>query len=316
MKLGLFLSSEEYRPDELVAQAKQAAAAGFEGLWISDHFHPWLDAQGQSPFVWSMIGAVSQVCDLPITTAVTCPIQRIHPVIVAQAAATSAVLTGGRFQLGVGTGEALNESIVGDVWPPAAIRQDMLEEAVELMRALWTGEVVTFDGDFYTVHHARIYTLPETPPPVYVSAYGPRAVEVAARIGDGFVSTRPDARLLSAWREKGGGDKPAQGGMKVCYALDEQEAVRTAHEKWRSSGLPGEMGQILPTPEHFEQASSLVTEEMTAKEFVCGADPKRHLEQIRKYADAGFDELYIAPIGPHHAEMIAFYESEILPAVR
>src|SRR3954447_6365419 len=175
--IGYFLSCEQYGPRELVAQAVAAERAGFEALWISDHFHPWNDEQGQSPFVWGIIGALSQACSLPVTTAVTCPTVRIHPAVVAQAAATAAVQLDGRFTLGVGTGEALNEHVLGDVWPPADVRLEMLEEAVELMRELWAGEVVTRQGKHYRTDAARIYTLPDEPPPVFVSAFGPKALE-------------------------------------------------------------------------------------------------------------------------------------------
>src|SRR2546423_9342606 len=191
MRIGYFLSCEESAPAELLEQARAAEQAGFEALWISDHYHPWTDAQGQSPFVWSMIGALSQVCRLPITTAVTCPTVRIHPAIIAQSAATSAVLTEGRFRLGIGSGEALNEHILGDAWPSADVRLEMLEEAVEVMRELWTGEFVDHHGEYYMVENARIYTLPDEPVPVYVSGFGPKSIDLAARIGDGYVSTMP-----------------------------------------------------------------------------------------------------------------------------
>src|SRR4051812_35810556 len=161
MRIGYFLSSEEYTPAEMIDQARGAERAGFEGLWISDHYHPWVDAQGQSAFVWSTIGALSQVCRLPVTTAVTCPTVRIHPAVIAQAAATSAVLHEGRFVLGVGTGEALNEHIFGDAWPNHDVRAEMLEESIEVMRALWQGGFVTHHGKHYTVEHARVYTLPD-----------------------------------------------------------------------------------------------------------------------------------------------------------
>lgn len=262
-----------------------------------------------------MIGALSQIADLPVTTAVTCPTVRIHPAIVAQAAATSGVLTHGKFALGVGSGEALNESIMGDVWPPAEIRQDMLEEAIELMRKLWSGDVVNHYGEYYTLHHARIYTLPENPPPVYVSGFGENSTRLAGRIGDGYVSTRPDAELVQLFRESGGAGKPVVGGTKACYAQDVEEARKMVHTRWRSSGLPGELAQILPTPQHFEQASQLVTPEMMAKEIVCGADVSAHLEQVRKFQEAGFDELYVAPVGPHFLELIDLYAKEVLPTV-
>jgi G6PDH family F420-dependent oxidoreductase len=315
MRIGYFLSCEEYTPAELVEQAKAAADAGFEGLWISDHFHPWNNEQGNSPFVWSVIGAISQVCDLPVTTAVTCPMIRTHPAIIAQAAATSAEMLGGKFILGVGTGEALNEHILGDVWPSADVRLEMLEEAVALIRELWTGEVVTTEGKHYKVDHARIYNLPETPPEIYVSGFGPKATDLAARIGDGFINTAPDDELLTQFKEASGG-KPAHAGAKVAFAPTREEGWEHAHRLWPNAGLPGEMAQILPTPEHFQQATQLVTEEMTRDSVVAGNDPAEHLEQVKKYADAGFDELYVANMGPHYQEMIAFYGEQIIPELR
>jgi G6PDH family F420-dependent oxidoreductase len=315
MRIGYFLSSEEYTPAELIAQARGAEAAGFEALWISDHYHPWIDAQGQSAFVWSMIGALSQACRLPVTTAVTCPTVRIHPAVLAQAAATSAVLHSGRFVLGVGTGEALNEHILGDAWPGADVRLEMLEEAVEVMRKLWRGDYTYHRGKHYTVENARIYTLPETPPPVYVSGFGPKSVEVAARIGDGYISTMPDAKLVNRFREGGGQGKPTQGGFKASFANTEDEAVRIAYERWPNSGVPGELSQVLPSPKHFEQASKLVRPEAMRETFVCGNDPEPHLEMIRKYADAGFDEVYVANTGPHFQGLFDLYAKRVLPSL-
>src|SRR3954464_9340758 len=179
MRFGYFLSCEEYSPTELVEQAVAAETAGFESLWISDHFHPWNDEHGQSPFVWGIIGALSQACSLPVTTAVTCPTTRIHPAVIAQAAATAAVQLDGKFNLGVGSGEALNEHILGDAWPSADVRLEMLEEAVEVIRELWTGEQVEHYGAHYAVENARIYTRPDEPPPILVSGFGSKSVELA-----------------------------------------------------------------------------------------------------------------------------------------
>jgi G6PDH family F420-dependent oxidoreductase len=293
-----------------------AEQAGFESLWISDHYHPWNDEQGQSPFVWSMIGAISQVCDLPVETAVTCPTLRMHPAIVAQAAATSAVLTGGRFALGVGSGEALNEHILGTPWPTASVRLEMLEEAVDVMRRLWSGETVTHRGRHYTVEAARLYTLPEQPPPVYVSAFGPKALETAARIGDGYISTSPDAEMVKQFRSLAGSDKPAHAGVKVAYAETREEGIDHAHRLWANSGLPGELAQVLPSPKHFEQASSLVTKDMTASAVVGGNDVAEHVDVFTPYAEAGFDMVYVANMGPHYRDMIAMYGSEALPELR
>src|SRR3954468_10096013 len=310
MRVCYLLSCEEFPPAELLNQARLAEEAGFAGLWISDHFHPWNDEQGQSPFVWSMIGAIGQATSLPILTAVTCPTVRIHPAIVAQAAATSALLVKGGFTLGVGTGEALNEHILGGNWPPAPIRMDMLEEAIEVMRALWTGKMTNHHGTHYTVEQARLYTVPDQPVPVYVSGFGPRATELAANVGDGFINVKPDADAVSQFRHASGG-KPAIAGSKACYAATEDEARTIAHRLWGNEGLPGELAQLLPLPRHFEQASQLVTPDMIS--MPCGPDPKPHLEMVKTYADAGYDMLYVAAVGPHYREMIKLYGEEILP---
>jgi G6PDH family F420-dependent oxidoreductase len=313
MRIGYFLSSEEYSPAQMIDQAKGAERAGFTGLWISDHYHPWVDAQGQSAFVWSTIGALSQACGLPITTAVTCPTVRIHPAVIAQAAATSAVLTGGRFRLGVGTGEALNEHIFGDAWPEADVRLEMLEEAVEIMRELWKGGNVSYRGKHYTVENARIYTLPEKPVEILISGFGPKAIEVAARIGEGYVSTMPDADMVREFRSSGGGDRVCQAGFKAAFAATEDAGAEIAFEKWPNAGLPGELSQVLPTPKHFEQASQLVTKDMIKESFVCGNDPGAHLEMLGRYADAGFDEVYVANTGPNWQGLLDLYAKEIIP---
>ena len=314
MRFGYFLSSEEYSPAELVEQAKAAERAGFDALWISDHYHPWNDEQGQSAFVWGVIGAVSQACALPVTTAVTCPTVRIHPAVIAQAAATAAVQLEGRFILGVGTGEALNEHILGDAWPAVDVRLEMLEEAVDLIRELWKGEPVTSRGRHYRCDRARIYTRADEPPPIYVSAFGPKALDVAARIGDGFISTAADAEAVATFKEKSGG-KPAQGGAKVAWAETEEEGVGHAHRLWANAGLPGELAQVLPTPQHFEQASELVTRESTAESVVAGNDIDKHVRQLQDYVDAGYDEVYVANMGPNYLAMIEAYGRDVLPRV-
>ncbi len=317
MKIGYFLSSEEWGPKDLIAQAVMAKQAGFEGLWISDHFHPWNDKQGHSPFVWSTIGAISQAAEgMEITTAVTCPTIRIHPAMIAQAAATCAVLLGGRFRLGVGSGEALNEHILGDRWPGADERQEMLEEAVEVIRLLWRGGVQSHRGRHYRVEHARIYDLPSTPPPIIVSGFGPKSVQLAAKIGDGYCTVGPDADSVKSFRDSAQRGKLVQGGLKVCFGNDEARARRTVHELWANEGLPGELAQILPTPEHFEQASELVTEEMLAADTPCGPDIDSHLEAIRAYEQAGFDELYVNQIGPEQDAFFEAYRERVLPELR
>jgi len=320
--IGYFLSSEEHPGSELVTAAVAAERAGFGALWISDHFHPWLDEQGHSPFVWSVLGAISVVTDrIPITTAVTCPTMRIHPAVIAQAAATTAELFGktpdgrGRFSLGVGTGEALNEHVLGDKWPTPEVRLSMLAEAVAIIRELWKGETVDHDGEHYVVENARLYTLPPYTPDILVSAFGPKALQLAAHIADGFITTSPSADDIVGYR-RGGGRGRTQGGVKVCWHEDKQQAAKIAHSLWRTSGLPGQLSQDLPTPSHFDQASELVTLEKTAESVVCGADVDEHVKAIQEYVDAGFDEVYVAQMGPDQEGMIAFYEREVLPRLR
>lgn len=312
---GWFLSSEEYSTDELMVQAVLAEEAGFEALSISDHFHPWNDHQGHSPFVWSMIGAISQRTALPVTTAVTCPTVRIHPAIIAQAAATSACLVKGGFRLGLGSGEALNELVLGDRWPPAPQRIAMLREAIEVIRTLWTGEVVDHHGEYYTVENARIYTLPDEPPPISVSGFGPMSIALAAEVADGYVTTKPDPEALEDYRSQAR-NPFAQATTKGCWAPTREEAIDVAHTKWRTSGVGGELAQVLPTPRHFEQAAELVTKEMTAESMPCGPDVAAHVDAHRAFVDAGFDEVHIASVGPHWREMIRVYGSEVLPELR
>lgn len=312
---GYFLACEEFTPGQLLDQARRAADAGFTRLAISDHFHPWNDAQGNSPLVWSMIGALSQTVDLPVTTLVTCPTLRLHPAVTAQAAATSSQLLDGGFALGVGTGEALNEHVLGDRWPSFEERADMLEEAVEVMRKLFTGRQVSHRGAHYTVENARLYTAPRERLPIHVSGFGPKAAELAGRIGDGLVTMSPDEEAIGRFREAGGAGKPVIGGLKVCWGTDRDEAVDTAHRLWPTEHLPGELNQILPTPAHFEQASQLVTRDMVGDNVPCGDDVEEHVAAVRAYADAGFEEVYVGQIGPDNAAFFTAYRDKVLPAL-
>lgn len=310
-EIGYFLAAEEHGPHALVDIAQQAETSGFEAVWISDHFHPWTDAQGQAPLVWVPIGGIAATTDLRITTAVTCPTVRIHPAIVAQAAATAAVATGGQFRLGVGSGENLNEHIFGDAWPSVDIRQEMLEEAIEVMRELWTGELVTRRGRHYRVDNARLYTLPEEPVEVHVSAFGPQALSLAARVGDGLVTMGPDADAIDSYRDQGGRG-PSASALKGCWAADEDDAIDTAMT-WANQGLPGQLAQELALPSHYEQAISLVTPEMMAEQYPLGPDPERWVAAIEEYLDAGFDEVYVNQMGQDQAGFFAFWEEELRP---
>jgi G6PDH family F420-dependent oxidoreductase len=311
--IGIFLSSEEQNAKRLVDIAVKAEVVGFRDFWISDHYHPWINAQGESPFVWSTIGAVAGATRaVHVTTAVTCPTVRIHPAILAQAAATSATLLDGRFTLGVGSGEALNEHILGDPWLGIDQRLSMLEESVAIMRELWEGRTVSYDGRHYVVDRARVYSLPEEPPPVYVSAFGPKSVRLAGRIGDGYINTAPDAELLKAYRDAGG-QGPAHAGLKVCWGADEAACVKTAHRLWPNDALGGELAQVLPTPAHYEAACEPITEDMVAEAVTCGPDPERHVAAIQEYFDAGYDKVYVQQIGEDQEDFLGFYAEEILP---
>ena len=313
-RFGYFLSSEEHDPREIVRQARLAEEAGFDGLWISDHFHPWLDAQGNSGFVWSMIGAISQACSLPVTTAVTCPLSRTHPAIVAQAAATSALLTQDRFTLGLGTGEALNEHITGAAWPSADERLAMLDEAVHIIRELLTGGQISHAGDHYKVETARLYSVPDVPPPVFVSGFGEKAIKLAGRIADGYICVQPNADFVRLYRESGGGERSVQGGLKVCWGPDEAGARKTMHRLWPNDAIPGEAAQLLPLPRHFAQLSELVSEDMINAPV--GPSPDAHLAALRAYLDAGFDEVYVGQVGPDADGFFEFYSRHILPRLR
>src|SRR3954452_23131484 len=310
MQIGCFLSSEEYDPRELIEQAKKAEQAGFHALWISDHYHPWNDEQGHSGFVWSVIGALAEATSLPVTTGVTCPTVRIHPAIVAQAAATSGVLHQGRFQLGVGSGEALNEHILGDRWPVADVRLEMLEEAVEVIRQLWQGGQQSHHGRHYTVENAQVYDLPAEPPPILVSGFGPKAIRVAARIGDGFCTTSPEKDAIDLYRSEGG-TGPVQAGTKVCFMDSREQAQEPVLRLWPNEGLPGELAQVLPTPAHCEQACELVTGEQLATPL--GPDLDEPAESLQQYADAGVDELFVQQIGPEQDAFFSTWAGAVLP---
>lgn len=317
INVGFTLSSEEFGPRELVRFAVRAEQAGFGYALISDHFHPWLDEQGHSPFVWVVVGAVAQATSkLRLGTGVTCPIMRMHPAVIAQAAATAAEAMPGRFFLGLGTGECLNEHIVGLHWPAYSIRLEMLKESIGVIRELWEGKTVTSQGKYFTVENARIYTLPEKLPPIYVAASGPESATVAAELADGLISTSPDKETIQRFEEGGGTGKPRIGQITVCWASNAKKAKETALKYWRSGAVAAPLKAELALPAQFDAAASLVGEEDIAKEVICGSDPQAHLAEIKKYTDAGFDHVYIHQVGPEQEECIGFYEREILPALQ
>ena len=314
LEMGYKLCSEEHRPNEMVQYAQRAEEAGFTFAMISDHFHPWTDEQGQSPFVWTVIGALAHATKrLRVGTGVTCPTIRIHPAIIAQAAATAAALMPGRFMLGLGSGENLNEHITGDRWPPAGIRLEMLSEAIDVIRLLWSGGEHSHYGEYFTVENARLYTLPKEPPPILIAGGGPKSVALAGRIGDGFISTSPEEKLLAKFKNAGGDGKPSYGEVSVCWAKDKAEARRIAHRHWPNAGIEGELTVELRVPAHFEQTAKMISEEDVAKKVVCGPDPEEHIDAIKEYAKAGYDGVWIHQAGPDQEGFFDFYEKEVLP---
>jgi G6PDH family F420-dependent oxidoreductase len=311
--IGYALSSEEHAPADLVRHAALAEQHGFGFALISDHFHPWIDRQGQSPFVWGVLGAIAQATDrLVVGTAVTCPIMRIHPAIIAHAAATAAALMPERFFLGVGTGERLNEHVLGQHWPDWRLRAEMLEEAVSILRQLWKGDLTTIHGTHYTVENARIYTLPSKPPPIHVAASGSRMAGVAGRIGDGFIGTGPDQAVVRAYQDAGG-TGPRFGQVTVCWGETEATAQRTAREWWPTAAIHGNATQELALPEDFEGLAALVDEDDIAAEIPCGPEARPILAAIGAYVDAGYDHVYLHQVGPDQEGFLDFATRSLLP---
>ena len=313
---GYALSSEEHEPGDLLLNGRLAEEAGFDFLSISDHFHPWTSRQGQSPLVWSVLGGLAVKTErIEIMTGVTCPILRIHPAIVAQAAATTAALLPARFTLGVGTGENLNEHVIGMGWPHPQERLNMLEEAIHLIRLLWTGRLITEETDHFAVDRARIYTLPDELPPIAVAAVSPAAAELAGRSGDALISTVPQRQLVETFRDQGGDGKPVYGKVTLCYGREEQKCKDEALEWWPNSGVPGELGVELVEPQQFEDAAQLVTADAVAKKIVCGPNGDRIVEQVGAFVEAGFDHVFLHQVGPRQEEFLDVSRSELLPAL-
>ncbi len=306
MHVGYWLSSEEHDANALVANARRAEDAGFEHLLISDHFHPWVDAQGESPFVWGVIGAIGATTErIRLGTAVTCPLIRIHPAIVAHAAATSQQLMDGRFFLGLGTGENLNEHVTGAKWPRPDVRLEMLDEAIEIMRNLWSGEYETHRGKHYTVEQARIYSMPDEPPPIVVAAAAPEAAKLAAEKGDGYMNTTPDEEIVREYRSHGGGE-PLYGKVTGVFAPTADEARRIARERGPNSALGGSLSQELALPRDFEAAAELVREDDFDGKLVLGADLDAWREQIAAYEQAGFTHVSVHDMSEDQEGFIAF----------
>jgi coenzyme F420-dependent glucose-6-phosphate dehydrogenase len=314
-KYGLTLSSEEHAPARLVAMAVEAEAAGFDFVSISDHYHPWIGEQGHSPFVWSVLGAIAHATeDIGVGVGVSCPTFRFGPVVSAHAAATTACLLDGRFTWGLGSGESLNEHVTGMRWPPAEIRLEMLEEAVEVIRALWTGESVTHHGEHFTVEDARIYDLPQQAPPVLISAFGEESAKLAASHGDGLWTTGSNQPVIETYREHGG-DGPIWAQLTICWDEERSTAIERAHRLWPNTALPGTLAQDLRTVLHFEEAVKLVSPEDVAEDVPCGAESGAVLERIAAMIGLGIDHVYIHQVGELSDGFLAFWAEDLRPAL-
>jgi G6PDH family F420-dependent oxidoreductase len=313
MKIGYKLVAESFGPQELIRQAVRAEQAGFDFVEMSDHFHPWVEAQGHSPFVWSVLGAVAaKTTTLELATGVTCPSVRYHPAIIAQAAATLALISDGRFTLGVGSGERLNEHIVGRGFPGIRHRHEMFDEALDIIRLLWQGGYQSYDGKHLQLEDARIFDLPETLPTMAVAVSGPKSIALAAEHGDGLFAVDPDAELVTGYRDAGG-TGPLFAEAPLAWALTEEAAVQSAHtlSSWSVTGW--KVMAELPNPVNFEAAAATVREDDIREQFACGPDVDRHLEVINQFTDAGFDHVALMNVGPDPDGFFDFFENDLRP---
>lgn len=317
VQIGYTFMCEQRSPKEMVQDAVLAERAGFDFSVISDHYHPWTRAQGHSGYAWSILGALAQATTrLPLMTYVTAPIIRYHPAIVAQKAATMAILSDGRFRLGLGAGEELNEHVVGKGYPPVDVRHEMLTEAIEIIRALWRGKPVTYHGKHYDVEGARLFDLPPAPPQIGVAVSGKQSCGIAGRMGDLVVAIEPKAELIQQFRLAGGAGKPAVGQITVCWGSDEQECVQRAHEQFGWSLGNWKILSELPNYVNFEAFVQTVTPEQVARKIPCGPDPEKIVQSVKQFVDAGFTEVALVQGGQNQAEFCDFYARELAPALK
>ena len=314
-RFGYKLMTEEHAATALVDNALKAEDAGFDFVSISDHFHPWLKAQGHAPFAWSVLGAIAHASgSVGITTGLTCPIIRYHPAIIAQAAATVAVMSGNRFTLAVGAGERLNEHVTGARWPSTPERHAMLCEAIDIFRELWAGGPRHYEGRWFTLDHAQIFDLPDKPIPVVMGVSGPQSLEVAIAKADGIMTTSPEPSLADRFKAKKPSG-PRYAEVTLAYACSEEEGRQLAHERFRFSAFDWSINSEVPTVEGFESASQFVRPEDLASSISVGPDPEPHLKAIRKYLDAGFDHIVLTGIGPDQEGFTRFFKKALLPAL-
>jgi G6PDH family F420-dependent oxidoreductase len=316
MRIGYKLATEGFGPKELIRQAVLAEQAGFDFVEMSDHYHPWVEAQGHSAFTWSLLSAIAMKTErIGLATGVTCPSVRYHPAIIAQAAATLAIISDGRFTLGVGAGERLNEHVTGLGFPARQVRHERLREALEIIRLLWQGGYRSYDGRHLKLEDARVFDLPAELPVIAVAASGPESARIAAELGDGLFAVEPDADLVGTWHGLGG-HGPAYGEMPLAWAQDEDKAVAAVLEKNAFTLTGWKVMAELPNPVNFEAVTALVTQDQIREQFACGPDPERHLDIARRFAGAGFDHLVALNAGPDPDGFMDFFASELAAPMR
>jgi len=318
MQIGFKLFAENYGPKELVRQAVEAERAGFDFVEISDHFHPWLDNHGHSPFAFSVLAnAAAKTESIGLATGVTCPSIRYHPAIVAQAAATTQILSDGRFTLGAGAGERLNEHVVGQGWPEVGNRHKLFREALEIIRLLWEGGYKSYRGEYLELEDARVFDLPDELPPIAVAAGGPQAAKIAAELGDGIFATDPDPDLVKAFEEAGGAaDGPKYTEVPLAWAPDEETAKKSAHELFRFGLLDWSVLPELQNPKNFEGATAFITPDDVGEAFGLGPDPQTHIETAKPFAEAGFNHLALIDAGPDVDGFFEFFANELAEPLR
>lgn len=309
---------EQSGPKDLVTDVVSAESVGFDFAVISDHYFPWLDEMGHSPYAWSVLGAASHATSsIELMTYVTCPIKRYHPTVVAQKAATVALLSDGRFTLGLGAGENLNEHVTGGGWPPVNVRHAMLEEAIAIIRALFGGDYVSFRGRYFEVDSAKLWDAPTEAPPVAVAASGAQSCRLAASHGDALIAVQPDANLVRRFAKEGGSGKRVIGQLPICFDEDRNRAIERAHSLFRWFDGGWKVNTELPGTQAFAAASSHVRPEDVAKSIPCGSDLDEVVEAVRSFTDAGFTDVALVQIGGDAQKpFLRWAEEQLLPALR
>jgi len=318
VRIGYTMMTEHAGPRQLVADVVRAEQAGFDFSVASDHYSPWLDSQGHAPYVWSVLGAAAQATSrIPLMTYVTCPTKRYHPAVVAQKAATVQLLSEGRFRLGLGAGENLNEHVTGGGWPPVDTRHGMLREAVEIIRELFRGGYVNYEGEYFDVNAAKLWDLPEDPPPIGIAVSGEQSCTLAGELADLVIAVEPEASLLKAFARHGGEGKPSVGQLPVSYDPDRDAAIARAHDQFRWFGGGWKVNSELPGTAAFAAATQFVTEEDVASGIPCGDDVDAFVEAVRAYVDAGFDEVALVQVGGDaQGPFLDWAEHTLLPALK